>query len=500
MRGDDRRRNDASAEYNQGRPMSRVDALVLIGYYFALTLLAIYSVHRLYLVRLRRQFDHGNGNDVAPSESWPSVTIQLPLYNEPNVAARVIDAAARIEYPGPLHIQVLDDSIDETTAIVAERIAFWSARSVGITHIRRLTRTGFKAGALANGMNCSGAEVFAVFDADFVPRPDVLRRMIPHFASADVGMVQARWGHLNRERSLLTRIQAIYLDGHFAIESATRHLCGRFFNFNGTAGMWRRRAIEEAGGWSAATLTEDLDLSYRAQLAGWRFVFLPDIVVPAELPSAIGGFQQQQHRWAKGSIQTARKILPSILRSDLPAATKAEAFFHLTNNSAYLLTVIVSLLVVPAIFIRQRLGLGWTVLLDALLFAVSSGSVLLFYIEGQRRVGRPPWFRELLAVLPVGIGIAVRNAAAVVEGLFQRGGFFERTPKRGDSRHPLIERRPRIPLAETILATFFLVAFCASVAARQWVSLPFLTLFLSGYLYVAILAWFEHIGPFQSVD
>ncbi len=413
------------------------------------------------------------------------MTVQLPLYNEPNVAARVIDAAAQLDYRGVFNIQVLDDSDDDTTFVVAERVAFWSARGVRIAHVRRPARAGFKAGALAHGMALSDAELFAVFDADFVPPKDILMKMVPHFACAEVGMVQARWGHLNRETSLLTRVQAIFLDGHFAIESAARHLGGRFFNFNGTAGMWRKNAIEDAGGWSAATLTEDLDLSYRAQLAGWRFVFLPEIVVPAELPSAISAFQQQQHRWAKGSIQTARKILPRILRSGLPATTKFEAVFHLTNNTAYLLTVMVSLLVVPAIFIRQRLGVGWSVLLDFVLFAASSGSVLLYYVDGQRRVGRSPTIREMLAVLPIGIGISVRNAFAVVEGMFQRGGFFSRTPKCGDSGSPAIERLPRIPIVEVLLAAFFIVAFCMSVAARQWVSLPFLMLFLIGYAYVA---------------
>jgi len=293
-------------------------------------------------------------------------------------------------------------------------------------------------------------------------------------------------------------VQAIYLDSHFTIESAGRHLGGRFFNFNGTAGMWRRSAIEDAGGWSAATLTEDLDLSYRAQLAGWRFVFLPEIVVPAELPSAISGFQQQQHRWAKGSIQTARRILPSILRCALPARMKTEALFHLTNNTAYLLTVIVSLLVVPAIFIRQRLGVGWTILVDFVLFAISTGSVMLFYVDGQHRVGRKPALREMFAVLPIGIGISVRNAFAVVEGMFQRGGFFARTPKGGDDGRPAIERRPRIPVAEFVLSVFFIGAFCAAAAARQWVSLPFLLLFLTGYTYVAGLCLFELVSFVKS--
>ena len=460
--------------------MSPADAAILTLYSLTLAVLAVYSVHRFYLVRLRRRHAAPRPSPPAPTR-WPSVTVQLPLFNEPNVAARLIDAVAALRYEGRLDIQVLDDSTDETSAIVAAACA----HRENIRHIRRAAREGYKAGALAHGMSLSDAELFAVFDADFVPPPDILARMVPHFARG-VGMVQARWEHLNREASLLTRVQAIYLDAHFAIESAARNFGGRFFNFNGTAGIWRREAIEEAGGWSSSTLTEDLDLSYRAQLAGWRFVFLPDVTVPAELPDAISGFQEQQHRWAKGSIQTARKMLPRIVRAALPAATRAEAFFHLTNNACYLLTFILSLLIVPAIVIRQRLGVGWTLLFDLLMFAASTGSVVLFYIEGQRFAGRPrPRVRELLCVVPIGIGMSLRNATAVIEGLFERGGHFRRTPKRGASAGPIGDRVPRLPWGELVMAGFFVAACTVFLAARQWVSIPFLWLFLGGFGYVA---------------
>ncbi|HEY6210832.1 MAG TPA: glycosyltransferase [Vicinamibacterales bacterium] len=410
-----------------------------------------------------------------------TVTVQLPLYNEPNVAARLIDAVAQLRYDGALDVQVLDDSTDRTSEIVADRVAHWRARGVSLAHVRRGTRDGFKAGALAYGMSLSSAQFFAVFDADFVPPPSFLQDVVPHFRDG-VGMVQARWGHLNRDESLLTRVQAIYLDGHFAIESAARHFDGRFFNFNGTAGVWRREAIESAGGWSASTLTEDLDLSYRAQLAGWKFVFLPALEVPAELPAALSGFQEQQHRWAKGSIQTARKILPRITRSDIPLRVKTEAWFHLTNNAAYLLTVIVALLMIPAIVVRQRLGMTWTFAFDAIAFSLSTGSVLRFYVEGQRYAGgRRMQLCELLAVMPVGVGISIRNAAAVLEGMFENGGTFRRTPKRGDALRVTRERAPRLPVGELIMAIFFAAAFASFVLARQWVSLPFVLLFLSGY-------------------
>jgi cellulose synthase/poly-beta-1,6-N-acetylglucosamine synthase-like glycosyltransferase len=483
--------------------MSKPEVVVLVAYYLALGILALYSVHRFYLVRLRRR--HAAARDEpAPPERWPSVTIQLPLFNEPNVASRLIDAACAIEYDGELTIQVLDDSTDETTRIIDAH-----PLRHRIEHVRRESRDGFKAGALAHGMQLNDAELFAVFDADFVPHADFLKRTVPHFfaphpagacpersrRSGRVGMVQARWTHLNRDQSLLTRVQAIFLDAHFAVESAARYFSGRFFNFNGTAGVWRREAIVDAGGWSASTLTEDLDLSYRAQLAGWKFVFLPDVEVPAELPAQLSGFQEQQHRWAKGSIQTARKLLPRIVASGVAPRVKREAFLHLTNNTAYLLTTIVALLMVPAIVIRQRLGVGWTLLIDAALFATSTSSVLLFYIEGQRWARRPrPPLRELAAVLPVGIGISLRNASAVVEGLVHRGGYFRRTPKRGDSTTESFERRPRIPIGELILATFFVAAAIAFCIARQWVSLPFIGLFLGGYAYIVFQALDERLS------
>ncbi len=437
--------------------------------------------------------------------AFPPLTIQLPLYNEPNVAARLLDAVAAIEYPGMLDIQVLDDSTDDTPAIVAERVAAMRERSIAVEHVRRDSREGYKAGALAHGMSRSASELFAVFDADFVPPPDVLLRMVPHFADARVGMVQARWTHLNRERSLLTRVQAIFLDAHFAVESAARNFAGRFFNFNGTAGVWRRAAIEEAGGWSSSTLTEDLDLSYRAQLAGWSFVFLPDVEVPAELPAALSGFQQQQHRWAKGSIQTARKLLPSIAAARVRASVKAEAAFHLTNNSAYLLSVVLSLLVVPAIVVRHRHELWWSFALDVILYAASTYSVLLFYREGQRHAGRPvPRFRELVAVLPVGVGMSVRNTCAVVEGLFEVGGEFRRTPKEGDGGRRRdaagsAAETAAFPFAEIALALFFFGAIVAFAGTRQWLSVPFLSIFASGYGYIAFVALKERLTPASSV-
>ncbi|HUP59245.1 MAG TPA: glycosyltransferase [Thermoanaerobaculia bacterium] len=477
--------------------MSSAEIAVLTLYYLVLSVLAVYSVHRFYLVRLRRRTPPPAH---VTADVFPPLTIQLPLYNEPNVAARLLDAVAALEYPGALDIQALDDSTDGTTAIVAERIARMKEHGVNVEHLRRGTREGYKAGALAHGMRFSASELFAVFDADFVPTRELLLRVVPHFADPRVGMVQARWTHLNRDSSLLTRVQALFLDAHFAVESAARHFAGRFFNFNGTAGVWRRAAIEDAGGWSSSTLTEDLDLSYRAQLAGWEFVFLPDVEVPAELPAALSGFQEQQHRWAKGSIQTARKLLPRIAAAPLRRSVKTEAAFHLTNNSAYLLTVALALLAVPAMIIRQSHQLLWSFVADFVLYAASTASVLLFYREGQRHAGRAlPRWRDLLPVLPVGVGMSVRNASAVLEGLIEVGGEFRRTPKAGDASAPLREARaPRIPWAELALALFFCGVIVAFGGTRQWLSVPFLAIFASGYGYIAVAACSERLSYSRS--
>lgn len=465
---------------------------LLAVYYSLLVVLAVFGLHRVVLIHQLSKRRGPAGVTPADPAVWPSVTVQLPLYNEPNVAARLVDAVSRFDYPGPLHIQVLDDSTDVTSSLVAEAVRLARARGVSIEQLRRESREGYKAGALAEGLKRTGSELVAIFDADFVPPPDLLVKMVPHFADPGVGMVQARWGHLNREHSLLARAQAVYLDAHFAVESAARHCAGNFFNFNGTAGIWRRQAIEEAGGWSASTLTEDLDLSYRAQLAGWRFVFLPDLEVPAELPESLAAFHSQQRRWAKGSIQTARRILPALWRADLRWPVRLEAMFHLCNNSAYLFTLALATLVVPAMAIRHVSGLDWTLAIDAVLFALSTGSVIAFYREGQRRVGRWLSRKELFAVLPVGIGMSAVNAAAVLEGLFETGGHFSRTPKTGSGRVVVAaDRFKGFPVAESILGLFFLVAAGLFLVQGYYLAIPFVFLFLSGYAHVVVLRTIE---------
>src|SRR5687768_1975894 len=308
--------------------MTFTETLILVTYFFVLSILAIYGWHRYYLVYLYMKNKDKAPLPLPPLEVLPRVTIQLPIFNEMYVADRLIGAVCEMDYPTDLlEIQVLDDSTDETQGIAELAVRRHAARGVDIRYLHRVDRRGYKAGALEAGLREATGEFIAIFDADFIPSKDFLQRTLPHFADAGIGMVQARWGHINQDYSLLTKIQSILLDAHFVLEHGGRNRAGCFFNFNGTAGLWRREAIDNAGGWQHDTLTEDLDLSYRAQLKGWRFIFLPNVVSPAEVPVEMNSFKPQQHRWAKGSIQTCLKLMPQILQSDQPFGVKAEALF-----------------------------------------------------------------------------------------------------------------------------------------------------------------------------
>ncbi|MDH3404210.1 MAG: glycosyltransferase [Acidobacteriota bacterium] len=470
---------------------------VLALYYLVLAVLAFYGLHRLVLLaayyRTRRR---GPRRPEDPAE-WPLVTVQLPVYNERYVATRLIDAVCRFDYPRDrLEIQVLDDSTDDTRERVAVAVRRYRALGYDVTHLQRAERTGYKAGALAAGCAAARGELVAVFDADFVPPPDFLRRTVPYFEDRALGVVQARWEHVNRDYSLLTRAQAILLDAHFLIEHQARNRSGNFFNFNGTAGLWRRQAILDAGGWEHDTLTEDLDLSYRAQLAGWRFLFVPEVTAPAELPVDVNAFKRQQFRWAKGSIQTARKLLARILRSDLPWTTKLEAFVHLTNNSAYPLMVLLSLLVFPSMLLRRDIEPQTILFVDLPLFFGATIAVLLYYLVSQRAAtgGGRGALRYMPAVMGLGIGLAVNNARAAVEGLYQAGGVFERTPKyrieaSGDRwRRKRYRVRPNLAvLVEGLFAAYFTLSIVLAWMLGMWSSLPFLYLFLHGYWYIFLL-------------
>jgi len=496
-------------------------ATVLALYYGILVVLSLYGVHRMMLVvlflRHRRRHAGAAGGSAAlrgevADDDWPVVTVQLPLYNEMYVARRLIDAACALDYPRHrFEIQVLDDSSDETSEVVADAVERWRAVGYDVKHLRREVRSGFKAGALAAGTAAARGELLAVFDADFVPQPDFLRRAVPCFADPGVAMVQARWEHLNRDYSLLTRVQAILLDGHFLVEQAARAVSGRFFNFNGTAGVWRKSAVPAAGGWQHDTLTEDLDLSYRAQLAGWKFVYLPALAVPSELPVDVNGFKSQQYRWAKGSIQTARKLLGRVLRAPLPAAVRFEAFVHLTNNVSYLLMVALSLLMFPAMTLRRGGSTAALLLVDLPLFAAATLSVLVFYAASQAWAGRRWWrdLKDLPVLMAVGIGLSVNQTRAVVSGLHQRGGEFVRTPKysierRGEDWSGKRYRAGRslAVVFEGLLAAWFLACFVWAAVDGMWASLPFLWLFLQGYGFVFLLSvvpsWRAKIAAWPS--
>jgi cellulose synthase/poly-beta-1,6-N-acetylglucosamine synthase-like glycosyltransferase len=472
-----------------------IQIATLAAYYFVLTLLAVYGVHRAFMVSL---YYRHRGDDPRPPgalEPLPVVTVQLPLYNEVYVVERLLDAVMELDYPRELlEVQVLDDSDDETREVARAAVDLYRRRGYDVLYLRRDHRKGYKAGALQAGLDRARGEFLLILDADFVPPPDLIRRCIPHFSGADVGLVQARWDHLNRNFSLLTRIQAIFLDGHFVIEHTARNRSGRFFNFNGTAGIWRRRCLEEAGGWQSDTLTEDLDVSYRAQLAGWRFVYLKDVAVPAEVPVDMNGFKTQQHRWTKGSIQTGRKLLPEILRSAFPPKVKVEAFFHLTNNFSHLLVVLLALLIVPAIVIREQIGWQKLVVFDFPLFFGATLSFIAFYVSSQREIGKSwrPTLKYMPFLMSLGIGMSLTNVRGVIEGLVNRPAEFTRTPKYriegvgGEWRTKKYRATSGFSLmAEILLAAYFLAAIAFAVAEKYWVGVPFLLMFFNGFAYTA---------------
>ncbi len=477
------------------------------GYWGALLVLAVYGLHRVYLtarywrLRVAAPGPEQHTNRAALPAELPVVTVQLPLYNERYVAGRLLDAVAALDWPrARLEIQILDDSDDDTTELCAARARTLRQQGFDVLHLRRSDRSGFKAGALEVGRSMARGELMLVLDADFVPRPDLLRRTVGHFADPKVGMVQVRWEHLNRNTSMLTRVQALLLDGHFVVEQHVRARTGRFFNFNGTAGLWRREAIESAGGWQPDTLTEDLDLSYRSQLGGWQFVYLLDADAPAELPANMAAFKTQQYRWAKGSIQVARKLLPAVLASDAPVRVKVEALFHLTQNVPYLVTLVLALCAVPAL-----LGAGGGAAASAYWMGLplalgTTGALAAYCLTSQGVLGRESALETLLrlpALAAITAGISVSQSRAVLEGLAGHRSDFVRTPKSGDApgvgdvagvRSPITYRSKRslVPVAELALATYFAVAISIAVSTGMFVALPILLVFFSGFAYVGV--------------
>jgi cellulose synthase/poly-beta-1,6-N-acetylglucosamine synthase-like glycosyltransferase len=478
--------------------MTAAETFTLAAYFFVLIILAVYGWHRYYLVYLYMRNRDKDPRPGAPLNPLPAVTIQLPLYNEMYVADRLIDAVCSIDYPRELlEIQVLDDSTDETRTIAESAVRRLAAQGFDIRYIHRPDRTGYKAGALEAGLKAARGEFVAIFDADFIPRRDFLAQLLPHFADSKVAMVQARWGHINQDYSLLTKIQSILLDGHFVLEHGGRHRAGRFFNFNGTAGIWRRIAIEDAGGWQHDTLTEDLDLSYRAQLRGWRFIFVPNVIAPAEVPVEMNAFKSQQHRWAKGSIQTCRKLLPRIFAADVPLAVKAEAFFHLTANFNYPLMCVLSVLMFPAMTIRFNMGWYEMLLIDVPLFFAATFSVCNFYMICQREIHHD-WrarMRYLPILMSIGIGLCINNTKAVFEALFNKQTEFTRTPKyriEGDGDEWVGKKyRQSVliqPLIELALGLYFTWTVFYALASQIYATVPFLVLFQIGFLYTGLVS------------
>ncbi|HVC18853.1 MAG TPA: cellulose synthase family protein [Vicinamibacterales bacterium] len=478
--------------------MTPADTLVLAAYFFVLIILAIYGWHRYLLVYLYMKHRDNEPIPLGVLDPLPVVTIQLPVYNEMYVVDRLIESICRLDYPRDrLEIQVLDDSTDETCEIAQLAVRRHAAQGFDIRYYHRTDRLGYKAGALEAGLKVARGEFIGIFDADFLPTSDFLMRTVPYFSDPKVGMVQARWGHINQDYSLLTKIQAILLDGHFVLEHGGRHRSGRFFNFNGTAGVWRRQAIESAGGWQHDTLTEDLDLSYRAQLAGWQFVFVANVIAPAEVPVEMNAFKSQQHRWAKGSIQTCRKLLPRILRARLPLKVKAEAFMHLTANFNYPLMTLLSLLMFPAMVIRYNMGWSEMLLIDLPLFCAATLSVSNFYIVCQREIHRD-WvsrLKYLPFLMSIGIGLSINNTRAVFEALFDKQSEFTRTPKYriesdGDEWVGKKYRQSVAvqPLIELAFGLYFTATVFYALANQIYGTLPFLILFQIGFLYTGLLS------------
>jgi len=458
--------------------------------FFIAFMCGLYGFHRLYLMGLYLWFKHKEKRLFPPEVSGfqPRVTIQLPIYNERYVVTRLIDAVCSLRYPRHLlDIQILDDSDDVTARLVDAAVEKKRTLGHSIQALRRSSRSGYKAGALQHGLSTARGDWLLIFDSDFVPQPDLLKKAVVYLDDPKLGMVQFCWDHINRDFSLLTRIQALFLDGHFHIEHFARNRSGKFFNFNGTAGMWRKQCIVESGGWEHDTLTEDMDLSYRAQMKGWRFLYLPDIKVPAELPIELSAFKSQQHRWAKGGIQTARKILPSLFRSDLSWGIKIEGVFHMLANVMYLVLPLMILLMPFVLKNTSRVTLYMyeTVLLFSFV------SIFIFYLIAAWESSLPSFIRtikDIPLLMAVGIGLCINNSRAVLDGLFSNAAVFVRTPKynviaRRDPWQRNIYRIKRLPLfwVETFFLSYLTTLLIYCVEQSTIHMLPFLAIFMMGF-------------------
>ncbi len=479
--------------------------IVTRAYDLLLCIIALYSCHRLLIIWRFYQHRHRSPipNHYYSDTELPTITVQLPIFNEINVVERLLQAVSELNYPREkLEIQVLDDSTDETQLVCQQMVQYLQQQNLCIHHIHRQQRQGFKAGALAQGLTQCKGELVAIFDADFVPPPDVLLKMVHYFSDPQVGMVQARWGHLNRGYSTLTELQALMLDGHFVAEQTSRSRTGCFFNFNGTAGIWRTAAIADAGGWQHSTVTEDLDLSYRAQMQGWRCIYLPNIQVPAELPMEMNSFKSQQFRWAKGASQVAKLLLPAILQANFPAHVKWEAFFHLTNNFNYLLMLLLLFLSLPYQLYVMPHSWQYAVFFYGPLSLTTSLSLISFYLIAQRRP-EDNWLSwkllsNLLLMMGVGIGLSINQSLAVCDGLLGNNNNFIRTPKHGivTMTERWADKKYRaaktwVPYLELAMVVYLMVTIAIALINHHHFSLPFLVLFLAGYVYTFSLSVFQ---------
>jgi cellulose synthase/poly-beta-1,6-N-acetylglucosamine synthase-like glycosyltransferase len=493
------------------------DTTLLIPYFIVMVVLAFYGIHRYQLVWLYFKNKKNAAKWSEPPMRFaegqlPFVTVQLPIFNEQFVIDRLIDAVCRLEYPRDrFEIQLLDDSTDETTVVAREIVERYARGFAGmepqpIVYLHRSNRHGYKAGALDKGLDVARGEFVAIFDADFVPPPRWVMQVIDHFAEPEIGMVQTRWTHLNRNYSFLTQVEAILLDGHFVLEHGGRSRAGVFFNFNGTAGMWRRETISSAGGWQHDTLTEDTDLSYRAQLVGWQFKYLQDVECPAELPIEMTAFKTQQARWAKGLIQTGKKILPRVLDSGAAWHTKLEAWYHLTANISYPLMIVLSVLLMPAMIIRSWQGYIQMLLIDFPLFIASTMSVSTFYLVSQKELYPKSWYKSIVYIPFVmalgGVGLTITNTKAVMEALVGVKSAFARTPKysvkkKGERSQAKVYRKRLgiVPWIEIGIGCYFAWTVYYAVTTENFFTVPFLLLFVFGYWYTGLLSLLQ--GRFE---
>ncbi len=469
--------------------------LIFYAYFGTLVFFSVFGLYKVVLLAGYIAKRKAVPEPISQFAELPPVTVQLPIFNELYVVERLIRSACEIDYPNHLlEIQVLDDSTDETVSVARKLVADMQAQGKNAVYLHRTDRKDFKAGALAEGLKVAKGEYVAIFDADFLPGKDFIQKTIHFFTDPQVGMVQSRWGFLNDKQSLLTRIQSVFLNGHFVIEHTSRHRSGHFFNFNGTAGIWRKAAIDAAGGWHGDTLTEDLDLSYRAQLSGWKFIYLKDLVVPSELPLEISGFKGQQFRWVKGMTQVGMKLLPKIWKSSIPLGKKLDSTFHLLSNTGYITTTLMAFLLVPTLFLFDFFFKKWMFLTVFYFLMTNFVAVFIYFIFAEMETGRRGWKQvaDVLVLMVVGIGLSINGTKAIFEALCKKKTQFIRTPKysavgTNDEKWYLrkyFAKTDKTSFVELLMAVYFTwCAYLVFVSGNIYFVLPLL-IFGPGYFYL----------------